>query len=260
MNKIKLRHVIIAAVILLLAGYAVGQFIPIDYLKPIIVSRELSINDFYTRVISIIGTCVTLLAVFVALFKEDIRKIWDKAALEVAFKEGISFSEVLDNEAIGNNTYRAKKYETALVVNNKGSQAAKSCEIFLESLQFKSAAFATAQDIQLNGKPLKWNNNSNSSILIPATGKAHVSVIEVLSSESQVINAGEANAGNQQPKIRIGDTESPAEFTNGTWTARFKIYSENAVPIEHMIQIQWNCRWENRITEMGRHLQIKVIK
>jgi hypothetical protein len=259
MSKIKLRHVIVAMLIVLLAGYTIGQFIPIEYLKPTITDRGLTINDLYTRIISIVGTCVTILAVIVALFKEDIRKIWDKASLEVSFKEDISFNEVLDNETIGNNNYRAKKYETGLTIKNTGSQAAKSCEIFLESLQFQSDEFASHQEIQLNGKPLRWSNNSNSSILIPATGKAHVSIIEVLSVESQVGNPGDANAGNQQPKIRIGDTENPSEYTTGKWIAKFKIYSENASPIEHKIQVRWNCRWENRATEMGKHLKIQVI-
>lgn len=260
MKRMKVWHVLLISSILILIGYIVGQYMPIDYLRPIVVNRELSINDYYTRIISIVGTFVTFLAIAVALFKEDIRKFWDKASLGISFKEDLSVHEVLDNETVGSSDYRANKYESVLVVSNYGSLAAKNCEIYLEGLQFSGQNFPSPQNIPLKGNPLKWNSNSNSSILIPMTGKAYVSIVEVLSSDSQVVNAGDIGAASSQPKIRIGDTESPSDFSHGVWKARFKIYSENANPIEHKIQITWNGRWENRITEMNRFLQIQVIK
>lgn len=254
--KLKLRPVIIILICLTVFGYVLGQFLPIDYLRPIIVNKDITINDFYTRIISVIGTSVTLLAVIVALFKEDIRKLWDKADLSVNFRDGHVLNEILDNET-SSSRLRAKKYETVLLIKNQGTLAAKSCEIYLERLQFKSTVYPTSQDIPLTGQPLSWHNNPNKAILIPATGKATVPILEIISPESQSVPTDETGTIVPTPKIKIGDTESPNIYSNGTWTAKFIVYSENATPIEHTIIITWNNRWEHRLAEMSKCVTIQ---
>lgn len=256
MNKLKLRRVIVILLGLTLVGYVLGQFLPIDYLRPTIVNKDLTLNDLYTRIISVVGTTVTFLAVLVALFKEDIRKIWDKADLSICFRDDNVLHEILDNETSSSN-YKAKKYETILLIKNQGSLAAKSCEIYLERLQFKSSTYPTPQDIPLTGQPLNWHNNSNTAILIPATGKATVSILEIISPESQSVPTEQAGSLTPMPKIKIGDTESPAEYSNGTWIAKFIVYSENARPIEHVVVITWNNRWEYRLAEMSKCVTIQ---
>ena len=241
---------------LTILGYILGQFLPIDYLRPTIVSKDISVNDLYTRIISVIGTVVTLMAVFVALFKEDIRKLWDKADLSICFRDDNVLNEILDNETSSSN-YKAKKYETVLQIKNQGSLAAKSCEIYLERLQFKSSAYPSLQDIPLTGQPLNWHNNPNTAILIPATGKATVPILEIISPESQAVPTEQAGNVVPMPKIRIGDTESPSIYSNGTWTAKFIVYSENASPIEHIISVTWNNRWEHRLAEMSKCVTIQ---
>lgn len=256
MNKLKLRHVIAILLGLTIIGYIIGQFLPIDYLRPTIVNKDLTLNDLYTRIISIIGTTVTFLAVVVALFKEDIRKIWDKADLSICFRDDNVLHEILDNETSSSN-YKAKKYETILLIKNQGSLAAKSCEIYLERLQFKNSTYPTLQDIPLTGQPLNWHNNSNTAILIPATGKATVPIVEIISPESQSVPTEQAGNSVPMPKIRIGDTESPNVYTNGTWIAKFIVYSENARPIEHIVTVTWNNRWEHRLAEMSKCVTIQ---
>lgn len=256
MNKLKLRHVILILLGLTLVGYILGQFLPINYLRPTIINNDLSLNDLYTRILSVVGTTVTFFAVIVALFKEDIRKFWDKADLSICFRDDNFLSEILDNETSSSN-YKAKKYETILLVKNRGTLAAKSCEIYLERLQFKSSTYPTPQDIPLTGQPLNWHNNSNTAILIPATGKATVPILEIISPESQSVPTEQAGSSVPMPKIKIGDTESPNTYSNGTWTAKFIVYSENARPIEHIVVITWNNRWEHRLAEMSKCVTIQ---
>lgn len=257
MNKLKLRYVILILIGLTLVGYILGQFLPVDYLRPTIINNDLTLNDLYTRVISVVATTVTFLAVVVALFKEDIRKIWDKADLSICFRDDNVLHEILDNETSSSN-YKAKKYETVLLVKNHGSLAAKSCEIYLERLQFKSTIYPTPQDIPLTGQPLNWHNNSNTSILIPATGKATVPILEIISPESQSVPTEQAGNSVPLPKIKIGDTESPNEYSSGVWTAKFIVYSENARPIEHIVTIAWNNKWEHRLSEMSKFVKIQT--
>ncbi len=257
MNRLKLRHLVIIGVVLTIIGFVFGQFIPIEYLRPNIVNKDLTINDLWTRVLSLAGTTVTFLAVIVALFKEDIRKIWDRAELNISFRDDNTLHEIIDNETSSTNI-RAKKYETILLVKNCGTLAAKNCEIILERLQFSSTAFPTPQDIPLTGQPLRWHNNTNSAIVIPATGKATVSIIEIISPESQSVTSEQAGNIVPVPKIRIGEIDSPDTFSNGKWMAKFIVYSENARPSEHLVTITWNNRWEHRLSEMSRFVTIQT--
>jgi hypothetical protein len=255
MKKLKLKHLVLIIILLIFMGFMIGQLLPIKYLNPDIVDADLTINDLWERVISLIGTIVTFLAVVVALFKEDIRQIWDKAELTILFRDETELHEILDNESSSTN-YIAKKYEIILLVKNNGTLAAKNCEIFLERLQFNSSQFPTPQDIILTGQPLRWHNNPNTAILIPATGKATVSVVEIISPQSQSVIVDEANTVVQSPKIRFSESELPIEYANGVWTAKFIVYSENAKPIEKIITVTWNNKWENRLSEMKRILTV----
>ncbi len=256
MKSLKFRHILILILLLIIFGYILGQLLPIDCLKPNLVNKDISLNDLYSRIIAIFGTTVTFLAVVVALFKEDIRKIWDKADLLICFRDDNVLHEILDNETSSSN-YKAKKYESILLIKNQGTLAAKSCEIYLERLQFKSATFPNLQDIKLTGQPLYWHNNSNTSILIPATGKATVSILEIISPESQSVPTEQAGSSTPLPKLKISDSESPSEFVNGTWIAQFIVYSENARPIEHLVTISWNSKWEHRLSEMSKSVRIQ---
>jgi len=241
----------------IISGYFLGLFLPIKYLQPNILNKGLDIKDLYIIIISIVGTIATLLAVIVALFKEEIRKIWDKADLSVCFRDTDVLFEVKD-PATRDSEPKAIRYVTVIKIENKGGLVAKSCEIFLESLQYKVSSNLPFQDIPCEGEHLNWQNNSNNPISIPATGKAYVTIIEIISPNLQSVPNEQAVNVASKPKIKIGGIEqlnSGSENTV-TWIAVFKIYSENSKPIEFPIEISWDHKWENRLSEMKQHIPI----
>ena len=257
----KIRYILCIGLSLIIIGYILGNCIPIEILRPNITTKEITLNDLYTRIISIIGTIVTVFAVIVALAKEDIRKWWDFASFEIRFRDENKMIEILTNElssATSGNSYKAKKYESILIIKNKGSIAAKNCEIYLERLQFKSNDFPSHQEIQSSSKPLSWNNNSNNSILIPATGKAYISAFEIILPSIQSVPSEQSTSTDVKPKIIIGGAESPNNFINGTWEAKFIIYSENTKPCDFSIIIKWNNKWENRLVDLSKHLTVDL--
>lgn len=260
MRKRKVLYFTLAS-LLLLGGYLLGSVLPISYLRPVVINRELTLNDLYTRVISIFGTVVTFLAVLAALLKEDIRKLWDYVSFEVVFRDEGNFVELLDNETSMSSTSdknykKASKYECVLTIRNNGSISAKNCEIYLEQLQFRNNGYPAAQEIKSPRTALQWNNNSE-SILIPPKGKAHVSVVELISPSQQSVT-NENPSANTRPNIKIGNIESPPDFTNGIWEARFIIYSENSNAKEVTVELNWNGNWENRLTDLTKHLTIQI--
>ena len=204
----KLRNRIIFLLAILLIGYLVGQFVPFNYLRPQIVDKTINLNDFYTRLITLTGTCATLLAVSVALFKEDIRRLWEFALLKISFRDNSFLSEILENEKSDSISAinKANKYETVLSIFNSGKLPAKSCEIYLERLTFKNDSFTSQQEIQTTGIALEWWGKNDKTILIPGTGKAHISVFEITSPNAQTVSS-EATETEQKlkPKLRFGN-------------------------------------------------------
>ena len=136
--------------------------------------------------------------------------------------------------------------------------AAKSCVICLEGLQFNGDKYQTTQELVSSSQVLKWHG-STAPLLIPATGKAYVSILEILSPNSQAVTTAQATGPVAPPKIRIGEFDVPGEYASGVWTARFVIYSENAKPSRYDLSVRWNGRWEHRLSEMNKILKIQKL-
>jgi len=252
MRKITLAFWLILTLAL---GYELGQLLPIEYLRPTIVDKNLSINDLYTRVISVIGTLITSLAVVVALFKEDIRKRWEYAKPTIDFKSEKGLAEVLDQVQ---SNIKAKKYESIICVTNVGNLATKNCEIYLEKLTFKNVNYATAQEIPTTGQPIEWNGKTETKTLIPSKAKGHLTVVEIISPQQQSVPSGSIHT-DTKPRLKIGNIECPQEFINGIFHAKFVLYSENTKPCEYNISVNWNGKWEERLTEMSNCVSINKV-
>ena len=185
--------------------------------------------------------------------------MWERAELVVTLKDAKILHEMLDNETSGSaQGLRAMKYVSVLMVENKGSIAAKTCEVVLERLRFKSTAYPNPQDIDVPGTPVKWSNPFRDAVVIPGMGKSFLTVAEIHSPSSQPVAADEAATAVTHPTLVIGGATPPTQYVNGTFTAVFKIYSENTRPLEVTCVIEWNNKWEQRLTEMSRCVNVEI--
>src|ERR1700744_4474501 len=85
----------------------IGNWVPINILKPSIKSEQIKTSEYYQLIIGSLSAFVTLLAVIIALFKEDIRKNWEFSKIEVSMPEELFF-EIL-NTSIGSSADVANK-------------------------------------------------------------------------------------------------------------------------------------------------------
>ncbi len=258
----KFRYVILLSIVVLLIGYLLGQFVPWDLLHPIVSTKEITMNDYYTRLISIIGAGATILATLVALFKEDIKRLYEYASLEVEFKHKDFITEILEAEtsgssSSGNSSLSAKKYELIIFVNNKGRLAARSCQIYLEHLSLKNNSYPQPKEFQTTGKPLQWIGKPDPNIIIPSTAKTFVSIVEILSPQSEIVGAESTNKSQLKPQIKIAGLDIATQNLNAVYFCTFMIYSENATPVEFKLELTWNGKWEQRLTEMKNCITVK---
>lgn len=267
----RVRYVIVLLAIVCGLGYIIGQLVPWNYLHPKLINKEISANDYYTRLISLVGAAATIFATMVALFKEDIKKLYENASLQVAFKNDDKVSEILDSESEGDSSSSsliAKKFEVQLCVHNKGKLAAKGCQIYLEKFSFTPHGSPGAKEIQPSGKPLQWVGKNELAVVVPSKAKTYVTVIEILSPQSAIVasndGSGQATSqsGQHPPQIRIAGVEFPPLALHGAYKCSLMVYSENAAPVEFVMDMHWNGKWCQRLTEMkeGITLSSKISK
>lgn len=248
----KPKPILLILVLTLVLGYLVGQLIPFDFLRPTIITHEISMNDYYTRLISILGAAATILATLVALFKEDIKRLYEFAALKIQYKNNDIISEILEQETheSSNQNLAAKKYELIILVENIGKLAAKSCQIYLEHLTLKNSSYPTPKEFPTTGKPIQWIGKTEPSTIIPSTAKIYVSLIEILSPQAAPITSEDNFAHPAKPQIKIAGIDIAPQYQQGDYNCIFMIYSENARPMEFKLSVTWNGKWEQRLTEM----------
>lgn len=255
----KVRYIILISLLTVIAGYLIGQFLPWDLLHPNISDSTITMNDYYTRLISIVGALATLFATFVALFKEDIKKLYEYASLVTKFKDQNILSEVLDIETTTSNAQNisAKKYEVIIVVNNCGKLAARGCQVYLESISFKHSSFPAPKDMPITGKPLQWIGKNETSVIIPSKAKGFINLFEILSPKSEIMTEEKSQLADGNAQIKISGSDLFLEDFNGTYKCAFMIYSENSTPVEFELEITWNGSWRQRLSEMKDCITIK---
>ena len=239
-------------------AYIIGNLVPIEFLKPKIKVTEIESAEYYNLMIGSISAIVTFLAVVIALFKEDIRKWWEYSKVEASIPEQ-SFYEILKNNIEpGKRPLEAEKYDCKIEVYNSGNISAMGLEIQLESLVYSGVDFPTPQVIETLGHSICWNGQKESKINLPPEGKKSISILALNAPEQQ--SSPEGKDVSIPCMLSIAGIENPKDYLRGKWTAAFAIFSTNAKPIRFKIVIDWNGRWENRVTEMKNHLTINLTK
>lgn len=245
-----------------LTSYLIGSFCPVDFLRPNLVNKDITLNEIYTRVATIIAAFMTFLAVMVALFKEDIRKYWEYAKLELKTRDKKGFREVLEDtppSTSGQPSKIVQRYESILIIENIGTISAKNCEIYIESLKCNNENYIEPNEVPYNHEPLKWIHNDSASTILHSKGKGYVKIAEIRP-QNKV-----AKPNNKEiiepPKIIIGNIEPSPQFQNGTWNIALLICSENADTTRCILTIKWNGKWHDREADMSNlTLDLKIIK
>jgi len=255
------RYMIIISILTLIVGYLIGQLIPWNWLHPEISDTSITMNDYYTRLISVVGALATLFATFIALFKEDIKRLYEYASLDAQFKDQSILAEVVDKETTTNNNKNisAVKYEVVIVVHNKGKLAGRGCQVYLEKISFKHSSYPAPKDMAITGKPLQWIGKAESSVIIPSKAKGYINILEITSPKSELITEENGHNPTGKAQLLISGSDLFLEDFNGIYTCIYMIYSENTTPVEFAVEINWNGNWQQRLTEMKECITIKPI-
>lgn len=250
----------IGLLIALVAGYVIGQLIPVEQMRPEIEPKSLESKDYYSLIVQIVAATATFLAVVIALFREEIRRWWEFVQIDYSIPTD-KFIEVL-NENIGDPSQgasqplEAEKYLCTLEITNNGTISSHASEIILESVVLESKEFTNPQIIETNGLPLTWGNTNENRITIPPKGRKKVVILELIAPEKE--STPESEESISSPELNFSGVDDEKKFTNGVWRATYLVYSSNCRPRRFEVHVTWNGKWQGRKTEMRNCLKVDL--
>jgi hypothetical protein len=251
--KRKILKIGIISVSCIAVGYLIGSFLPLQLFKPDFADETLNKGEYYRLITSIVSAFITFLALIVALFKDDLRVLWNCPKIQFLFPENITIEEC--ESEVSNQTKIAKRYISRIEVQNNGNLPAFNAEIFLTKLEFKPKDNAITQNIETYNEALKWEEKSDlKSIIIPPGGKKMMNIVEIIAPEK--ISTPALTKENKPPILSIGTTKHSKEDAKGEWIATFTLYAQNHNPIDFTIEIKWSGKWESRLTEFKNQYKI----
>ncbi len=242
--------------IAVIAGYILGNFIPIEIFRPTFIEESISKTEYYKIMLSLVSACITFCAVLVALFKDDFREYWKRPKIEFHTPSEMTIEDLsasLESE-INNDNIFANKYISRIEVKNVGNLPALNSEIYLDKLEFIPKDSSIAQIIECSGSALEWNGADIQNIIIPPGGKKLINIIEVTPPEK--ISTPDSEKINKPPCLIIGNIKNTKEHQKGKWIATFSLYAQNHKPVSFKLEIEWTGIWKNRLTEFNNQFKI----
>ncbi|WP_445404063.1 hypothetical protein [Acinetobacter vivianii] len=236
---------IVSVIIILFFIFKAGSFYQ-SYLDGI------TNNEAFMRItVMVISSIITVFAMLVALFKEDIRGVFVRPKLTIS-KEN-KLKELTQKTE---NNIEAIDYFYKIFIQNVGNIPAKEVEIYLNSLTCKKSASQYHEEIEVDGVPLTWLNSDSKQIMIPRNSKKSLTLFKILP-PNEVSTPDQSSSILNKPKLKIGTNEYCVDNELSDWVMSFAIYSDNAKPISIQLKIKWNGKWESRLTEMHQHVSIE---
>jgi len=206
-----------------------------------------------------ISSCATTLALIVALLRDEIRNFFTSAKIVIKPKSPLILNEDYDKTLTTN--IKAESYQVIVNVRNNGSLHVHSCSISLTDLVYIDlSAHSSLVDVSL-AKNINWiGKNEPIAHLHSYGGKSDVSILQIKTNDASTTD----ESLSQPVKLFIGGIDVSIEHTptkGSKWIATYMISYDSNRPIKYEIEIGWDGKWHDRLSEMLKNsFEIKEVK
>lgn len=241
---------IIIALICLVTGYFIGVFLPLN-IRPEIIYKPLTNGEYYYYTITTFGVFATFLTVIVALFKNDIIRLFKRVKFKFDFMDDNELHE--ETEDI-QGTRKATKYYSVSNLTNIGNISADNCELFIDRIIFTSD---NRSDIILSESKLISLFERKERVYIPSQGKIPLHLFELHQPQKSSTPEGQRNE--IPPKLKILGYTDINVAKSGVWICSYSFHTSSMLkPQRFEVKISWDGNWESRLTEMNSNLKIEL--
>lgn len=248
-----------------IAFFVLGRFV-IEVIFFIIsfdlsLTNTMTVYEKWTLLVTSISSFGTILAVIVALFKEEIISLYKKANLAIGVEEELGFVEVIQEDTSESSNPSADRYELIIPIINKGKLPARGCEIELESFKIKNSDSLKFVDYNLNKHCFEWNDaQANSNIVIKSTSVRKFTIFTIKSPDAklEVLDKAGDSSKDSYPIIRVGSSNIKPSTPSSQYQLECCILSDNGKPNRFVITIKLTHQWRPRLTEMNQYVEVTI--
>lgn len=240
--------------IILIAGYILGVFLPFNLGPCEIIDTPITKGDYYGNWINGFVAFGTIAAVILSLFLDDIKTLFKK----VSFKINLDSEDALEDLYDTKNNRKALKYYNDINIINEGNINALRCELYLESAEFfKTSTCKNGTPHLVENRPIKWGYDNSTDTYIPSKGKKKLRIFEMFAPIEQS-NPDEKDEKHIPAQYNFAGLSEKINANSGKWVLTYCINSTNSKPKRFKLNIEWDGEWEERQQDMSKSLTTKI--
>ena len=203
-----------------------------------------SFADWLLRIVEVLGLA---LAVVVALFKEDLTKLWHQPKLEIHMDS----NEIMEERG----ECDVDKYYAKFRLQNLGAAISQDTELFLSQIRYvnHNGIGRSIWDEDIN---MLWNNGER-RLDIPVKGNKVFEWLQLLPLK-RISDSVHGDTLRPMSMI-LGGMSIPPDCYDGTFNIKFRVSGSNIEPIEITIRLVWDGQWQNSQSKLLEHLNFEMI-
>lgn len=200
------------------------------------------------------GSIFTLFAVIVALFNNEIRKLFFRAKCIVKIEE---LQEELQDLFSDDENLRAQSYYCRFNIKNIGNQAVEDCRLVLTDLKYKGEKKNNFRDVKItpNKNNIFWGYPMIEETTIYSGETKRVTVFKIYPKKTGE-GTPDKNTTHQQFIQIMGCHFNENTNKNGTWIATYNLRNKRSILCQFDVEIFWSGKWHNRLSEMKNEVSI----
>ena len=227
-----------------------------------VIPSHINSYQFYHLLLLSFSSFITLCAVLVALFKDNIIGAFKFPVIKICERDPNfvieNKKEIEKAEKKGEITTIAESYETFITVKNDGNDIAKDCTIQIKKIEYQGAGVINYTQLeQIQNEYLSWNGVNSNNITIHAHLDAVVSVIKLKRDETST-TPGDAESS---PSLLLaGSSVINKKYKNGKWKVTLILTCGNGSVRNFELEITWDGAWQPRLQELTGYSVREIVK
>lgn len=237
---------------LVLIGVILGILVCVDVFSPCVTPLvDICKHTFWDWTLRVLEVFATISAVIVAIFKEEIQRR--------LFRPRISFghnTELKENVVRSEGKYYATSYYTILTLRNDGRGIATNLSVIIESIIYKRDINSQTHQIIIQEPSYMTIYKSEEAVDLSTDDEISFKLFELFGPQERIIDG---TTYNTPMSFIIGKKPIPELNFDGIIEISLKVKCNELKTQYRKIRLEWNGKWENRLTEMSRILSYQWI-
>lgn len=254
-----MKKISVTAALGILIGFVLGVLLIDLFNVPIDATRGYGVLEAVYYIVSPIATLITLLAVIVALFGNEIRMWVFREKCDVSIDKNGFVEDIYDNGGV--EPIEACQYDCRLLIENIGGGSIENCGLFLKSISYRENKDAKPKKLKvLNQRALYWTKPEEVRIDMLSREKRLKPIIRIKpETTSQTPDAMEESVIPTHLSI-IGYNLEEKHNKKGIWEIGYSLATNHKVLQDFTVVVSWTGIWKQRETEMSEEVTVELRK